>query len=120
MPSRVLERLVGNAELHGIPKVDAGLITDLDIDAEFRESRRATPDNPVLSLPAEVVEVAVEDIVVGDAVGRREPAHMVPDSLTEATRGEVGVRQLELRQPVRQYPNGLIPENDAEEPRAGV
>ena len=46
--------------------------------------------------------------------------HMVPDSLTEATRGEVGVRQLELRQPVSQHPNGLIPENDVEEPRTEV
>ena len=50
--SRAAEPLVGNAELLGIPEMDAGLITDLDINVEVRESRRATPDNPVLSLPA--------------------------------------------------------------------
>ena len=107
-----------NAELLGIPEVDAGLIPDLDIDTEVREGRRATADYQVLSIPAEVVEVTVKDIVVGDAVGRREPTHMVPDSLTEAACGEVGVRQFKLRQPLRQHPNGLIPENDVQEPRA--
>ena len=41
--SRAAERLVGNAELLRTPDVGAGLITDLDIDAKVRESRRATP-----------------------------------------------------------------------------
>ena len=69
-------------------------------------------------MPSEVVEVAVEDIVVGDAVPRREPAHVVPDSLAEATRCKVAVWQLKLSQPIRQHSYGLIAENDFEEPRA--
>ena len=68
--SRAAERLMGNAELLLIPEMNAGLITDLDIDAEVCESRRATPDDPVLSLPTEVVKVAVEDIGVSDAESR--------------------------------------------------
>ena len=76
------ESSVRNTEPLRVPEVDAGLITDLYFDAEILESCRTALDDPILSLPAEVVKVAVEDIVIGDTVVQREPAHMVPDSLT--------------------------------------
>ena len=107
--------LLGNAELPGIPEVHAGLIADLYIDAQVGERPRATPDNLVLPLPTEVAEVAIEDVVVGDAMGRWKPTDVVPDGLTEASGSDIAVRQPQLRQPVGQGTDGLIRNNDVDE-----
>ena len=117
---RATQRLVGNAKLLGIPEVYASLIPNLHVNVQIRKRRSATSDDPILRLPTEVGEVAVEDVVIGDAVGRWEPAEVIPHGLAEAASGEIAVRQLQLRQPIHQRPDGLIRKGDVDEPCAEV
>jgi len=55
----VTERPVRDTELLRIPNVNASLIANLNLDAKICQSYCATSDNPILSFPTEIIEVAV-------------------------------------------------------------
>ena len=58
LPS-VTEGPVRNSELLRIPDVNASLIANLNLNPKVCKSCRATADNSILSLPTEIIEVAV-------------------------------------------------------------
>ena len=59
------------AEMVVEPQMHAGLVLDVDFDAEIAEDRSSFLDHDVLSLYREVSVVKVEEVIVVDALHRR-------------------------------------------------